>query len=393
MSTRFVIIGGNIAGTTLAESLRKENQDVQITLIERDHNPCYSRVLLPHYVKDKIPREKVFMKTLAWYGEHNIEFMHGVEALSIDATNRFVATSEGREIPYDKLIITTGGEVSTLPLPQREVAYFRGIEDADQIKTFISELLLAPEGERRMLVYGGGFIAMEFINFCKHFGLDCDVAMRSSGFWSKVISQGAQAILQKQVEASGFRMTTGVEIKALLGGDHVKGAVLSNGDDLPVSMVGVGIGIQPETHLFEGMGLTMGKTGIITNNYFETNVEHVYAIGDIAEFEDIMVGRTLGYGNWMNAQMQARVLAKTLTGTRTPFELVSSYSTNLLGKELVFIGDTSREHAKVRQLELTDDVSVEIFDRDDRTVGATLIGDVSKRAMITKAIKEQSYYV
>ena len=157
---RYVILGGNIAGTTFAETLRKLDPDAAITIIERDPHPCYSRVLLPHYVKGKIPREKLFLKQLDWYESQEIELMRNVEALSIDSENRFVATSEGREIPYDVLVVTTGGDVNTIPFANREVSYFRGIEDADQMLTLIRETESLHETQRRMVIDGAGCVAI-----------------------------------------------------------------------------------------------------------------------------------------------------------------------------------------------------------------------------------------
>ena len=82
--TNIVIIGGGIAGTTAAEEIRKANKDARITIIEQEFHPLYSRVLLPHYIKGKVPRERVFLKKPEWYAENNIELMGGVIAQSID---------------------------------------------------------------------------------------------------------------------------------------------------------------------------------------------------------------------------------------------------------------------------------------------------------------------
>ena len=177
-----------------------------------------------------------------------------------------------------------------------------------------------------------------------------------------------------------------------MGGESVEGVLLNNGEEIPAKMIGAGIGIHTERPLLEGVGLEIG-VGIKVNNYFETGVENVYAIGDIAEFEDVIVGRQLSYGNWMNAQMQGRVLAKTLSGQKTPFELVSSYATNLLGMEIVFVGDVSVEHSDdIRVVSSGEDHYVAVYDRGGQTVGGVLIGEVTKRAMITKSIKEQTRY-
>ncbi len=113
--------------------------------------------------------------------------------------------------------------------------------------------------------------------------------------------------------------------------------------------------------------------------------------GDVAEFYDVNAQRHRNVGNWMNALMQGRCVAKNMTGQETKFELVSSYATNALGLEIVFIGDTSREHA--------DDISVEgsvdsgsvsqLFYRGERLVGAVLIGDTKQRTELTKQMQKE----
>ena len=87
---KYLIIGGGVAGTTCAEELRKRDSQAEITILSEEHHPLYSRVLLPHYIKGKIPRERVFLKRDTWYGEQNIEWMPGVSAQHLDPKNKFV---------------------------------------------------------------------------------------------------------------------------------------------------------------------------------------------------------------------------------------------------------------------------------------------------------------
>ena len=136
---RYLILGGGIAGTSAAEELRKRDAAAEIAIVSEEQHPVYSRVLLPHYVKGKIPRERVFLKKETWYGEQNIEWLTGVRATNIDVKNQSVALSDGRELPYDKLLIATGGEIRTLPFERRGVAYLRTIDDTDHLLQLLGE--------------------------------------------------------------------------------------------------------------------------------------------------------------------------------------------------------------------------------------------------------------
>lgn len=383
-----VILGGGVAGTSAAEELRKANAEVSITIIEQEHHPLYSRVLLPHYVKGKVAREKVFLKTWEWYAEHRIDIMPGVRVEAIDTINRFVTTSEGRELPFDALILAGGGELNVMGGEPRGTSYLRGVDDADELVALIRETKMRPADEQRGVVIGGGFIALEYINIFAHFGITCDVVMRGKGFWSQLLSDHAQSILAARAIAGGVTLHFNERNPELIGEKSVEGVKLGDGSTLSAAIVGVGIGMHPDQSFYRDAGFDIER-GIITNEFFETKHPDVYAIGDGAEFLDQHVGRRVCYGNWMNAQMQGRAVAKTILGDRKPFDLVSSYTTNLLGMQMVFIGDVDRAAAdEVKQTFATSESSGEEYYRGGKLVGATLIGDVAERAAITARIRE-----
>jgi len=389
---RYVIIGGGIAGTTAAEALRGLDAEADITVIGEEDERLYSRVLLPHYIKGKVEREKVYLKKPDWYETHNITYQSGVFVSRIDVKNRFVATSESREIPYDALLVTTGGEVNLFDEDLRGVSYFRTLADADQLVKLIGEVKTLPKDEQKVAVYGGGFIALEYMNMFAHEGFDTTLLMRGIGFWSRMLSDVSQDVLLRYAKAQGVTVQMGVKDVTFVG-DKELSAVVFDGETVPARILGVGIGIHTEKALLKDAGIEV-EAGVVANEFLETNVKNVYTAGDVAEFYDTIVDRRLVAGNWMNAIMQGRTVAKTMHGERTAFALVSSYATNLLGKEIVFVGDTSRAHAEMIVQQVADEENaIELFERDGKTVGAILIGNVTTRQAITNAIKQKERYV
>lgn len=388
---RYVIIGGGIAGTTAAEELRKRDADAQIAIIEAEQHRLYSRVLLPHYIEGRVERDRVFLKKPEWYDEQHIELMLGVRVKKIDLKNRFVLTSQERELPFDKLLITTGGDLNLISEDMRGVAYLRTLDDADHLVQLLNEVKALPADERSAVVYGGGFISLEFLNIFEKHNIPAALVMRSGGFWSKILSPESQEVMKHHVESRGVRVYTNEQIE-LKGENELDGVKLKGGEVLPAKILGVGIGIKTDYALLEDAGIEHGA-GVVANSMLETPQENVYTAGDVAEFDDVVITRRVNYGNWMNALMQGRSVAKTMSGEPTPFELVSSYATDFLEKDAVFIGDVSREHADdVVQLVADQENAIELFERDGRTVGAVLIGDVTKRQEITNAIKARQKY-
>ncbi len=384
---QIIILGGGIAGTTAAEEIRKLDTESSITIIEQEFHPLYSRVLLPHYVIGKVLRERVFLKTWEWYQDQNIEIMPGTRVEAIDITNKFVATSEGRELPFDSLIIAGGGELNVIGGEPRGVSYLRGVDDADELIGLIRAIKLLPDDEQKGVIIGGGFIALEYINIFAHFGITSSVVLRGSGFWSQILSEHSQSVLAKKATDGGVALYFNEPSPAIIGDKEATGVRLSDESIIPASIVGVGIGMHHDNAFYQSCAIDCSH-GIITNEYLETNHPNIYAIGDGAQFLDINVNRSVICGNWMNAQTQGRTVAKTICGERAIFNLVSSYSTNLLGLQIVFIGDVDRKTAdEVRQTLAIDGASIEEFYRSENLIGAVLIGDISKRASITAQIK------
>lgn len=374
---------------TAAEELRRLDADSSITVIEQESEPCYSRVLLPHYVKGVVPREKVFVRAAAWYGEHNIEWQAGVWAAKVDTTNKFVATSEGREIPYDALLIASGGECKTIAEDPRGVSYLRTLADADQLRVLLNA---AKGADSSAVVYGGGFIALEYINIFAKYEMPTRVLLRGEGFWTRLLSPEASEVLCRHAALHGVEIIRNVgDITALEKRGVLTGVRTEQGDEYAATILGVGIGTQGDFSLLEGTDIDRDEYAILANEYLETSAAHVYTAGDVARFVHPLFGRQLQFGNWLNAQMHGRTVAKTMAGERTAFTLLTSYATQLLGLHVVFIGDTSRAHAEETRLVRSEDAAhSELFLRDGRIVGAILVGDMSTRAAVTKAITERA---
>ncbi|MBI4438245.1 NAD(P)/FAD-dependent oxidoreductase [Candidatus Uhrbacteria bacterium] len=382
---RYVIVGGGVAGTTAAEALRKRDAKSEITLVSEEHHPLYSRVLLPHYLKGKVPRERVFLKKEAWYGQQQIEWLTGIACEHLDPRNQFVGLTDGRELPYDRLLVATGGEVRTVDADLRGVSYLRTLDDADHL----AQILCEQPADARAVIFGGGFIACEYLNLFSHFRLPTTLFHRGAHFWTRSLGEEAGALIAKHLTERGVELHTRTQFVNLLGESELTGVVTSQGEHA-AHLLGVGIGTSPDFSWLKAAGVDVGA-GVRTNAFLETNIPHVYAAGDIAEFFDEIVGRHIQAGNWMNAMSQGRAAAHIMSGEREPFHLVSSYATNALGLEIIFVGDTLKDAAdEVRVLGSVHALGVtQIFVRQGRVVGGVLIGRNQDRAAITKAIQEQ----
>ncbi len=383
-----IIVGGGIAGTSCAEELHKLDSEANITIISEEHHPLYSRVLLPHYATGKVEREKCFLKSEKWYQDQNIELLLGQRAGRLDTKNKFIELDNARELPYDKLVIAGGTEPRTVSGEPKGVVYFWTIDDVDHMLPVISGLK-HDALRTQAVVHGGGFIACEFINVFQNYNIDTVVAFRGKHFWNKILNRQAGKLIQDHLEKENVQVLSEAEMTNTCGEQNLEAVDTTKGD-LPCSILGVAIGNSSELSWVQDSGVEINQ-GIKTDEFLETNITDVFAVGDIAESFDPIVDRQYCAGNWGRAMMQGRTVAKTLAGERTAHEQVSSYAISLLGLDITFIGDTDKRAAdevvvwgSVEQGALT-----QIFVRNDKVVGAAILGRNKDRRILTEAIQNK----
>jgi len=314
---KYLIIGGGVAGTACAEELRKAGADAEITIVSEENHPLYSRVLLPHYAMDKVTREKCFLKQIEWYAEQNIEIIMGQRAVKLNAENKFVELDDARELPYDKLVLATGTEPRLETGEPRGVGYFWTIDDTDHLIKLLGE-----PGHKQAVIHGGGFIACEFLNSFAYHELATTVVIRGEHFWNRILVPEMAEFFMGHLEKQGVKVLTNVKKFEVMGKSEVK-AVRTDGAETKCSVLGVAIGNEIDFGWLKEAGIEIGS-GIKTNEYLETSVPDVYAIGDVVESHDPVVDRQYMAGNWGRAMMMGRTVAKTMLGEKTEFRHVSS---------------------------------------------------------------------
>jgi NAD(P)H-nitrite reductase large subunit len=385
---KYLIIGGGVTGTTAAEELRKTDANAEITIISAEHHRLYSRVLLPRYVKGTLPREKCFLKKETWYDEQNISCVFGTWVNAINARDHFVSTSDGRKFVFDKLLIATSGNLIKFPNELRGISYLRTIDDADHLIDLLVETNSLPDEQRRAGIVGGSFIAVEYLNFFAQHKIQADLFMLEDTFFGGALDAESFAILRNRIESEGIKLHPNKSTTKLLGDTKIEGVECGD-EKFPLSLLAVGIGVRPDLAMFGDAGIDVNR-GIITNEFLETNAPDVFAAGDVAEFFDTFADRHVMVGNWLNAQAQGRVVAKTMAGERTAFSAVRAYSTNVCGVEVIFIGDTDANLAdKITKRGSTEENGVtQIFSRNERIVGATIVNRNADRSELTQRIQE-----
>ncbi len=379
-----IIIGGGIAGTTAAETIRVRDANATILIVGNEPYPLYSRVILPHVVRGKVAEEKAFLRTTDSYTEKRITYRSGVAAERIDTATRTVFFSDGSAAVYDKaLLIATGGTPRTLTVPGAEHANVLSFQTLDDARRLIDATRA-----RSAIVHGGGFIGLEFLMSFVHAGVHATSVVRGAGFFARVLDTYGSEMIGRTLEQNGITLDSNTEIKGIDVRDGRKTVHLSHGGPLVCDVIGSGIGLDLHTGFLAGSGIATGY-GVLADEYLRASAADVYVAGDVAEIVDPFAGVRRTVGNWQNALFQGKIAGANMTGGEEKYGALTSYSISCFGLPLTFVGAVEIV-ADARIVRRTNSGgSVQLIIKHDQLVGATCVGSFSERAAVTKLITER----
>ncbi len=389
---RYIIVGGGVAGTVAAETIRTADADARVVIVSAEDHPLYSRVLLPKYVKGDLPREKLFLRSWEQYAAKKIEVLRGKKVVAVDPAAHTATLDDGAVWEYEKLLLATGGEAM---LPEHlahlpHVLRFRTIEDAEAITSEVTRLASLSKKQRRAAVIGGGFIALEFPPFFAPHGIETHLLLRGPRYWHRVLSEQGSAAIERVLEAHGVLIHRNVEVSEAVGADDGLSLTLTDGSMLAVGALGVGTGIACVPACAAPAGVA-AERGILVNERLETNVADIWAAGDDAEFPDPLAGHRRLLGNWLNADQQGRLAGANMSGARRTFANVSQYATRIFDTVIAAVGDCPAEGGeRIVKEDTAAGTHLELWHRNGTLVGAVMIGLTVDRNRIIAAIKDKT---
>jgi 3-phenylpropionate/trans-cinnamate dioxygenase ferredoxin reductase subunit len=311
---RVVIVGANLTGGTAAAALREEGFDGEVILIGEEPHPPYERPpLSKEYLRGEQPFEKGLVRPDGWFEEQAIETRFGVRAERVDPGERVAVLQGGERVPYDALLLSTGGRPRTLPGgPGERVLYLRTIEDAERIRSHL-------EPGSRLVIVGGGFIGAEVAASARMLGLGVTVLERHEAPLVRAIGPEIGRMYAEIHREHGVDLRTGEGVDGVQ--ETADGAVVrtTTGAVIEGDVVVVGVGIQPNVELAEAAGLEVDN-GIVVDEYCRTSVEGIFSAGDVANHYHPVFGRRIRVEHYDNALKQGAAAARNMLGGDEVFD-------------------------------------------------------------------------
>tara|TARA_R100000935_G_scaffold2188_1_gene6333 strand:- start:1157 stop:2365 length:1209 start_codon:yes stop_codon:yes gene_type:complete len=303
-----LVIGAGQAGSSCVAKLRNSGFEGKITLIGAETVPPYQRPPLSKaYLLGDMALERLYLRPESFYPDHGIDLMLGTTVDSIDPAAQTIRVNGG-DMPYDDLVLTTGS------FPRRLPARIGGdLEGVHMVRDLTDVDTMGPRFTKgaRVLIVGGGYIGLEAASVAAKLGLQVTLVEMGDRILQRVAAPQTSDFFRDLHAAHGVTIREGVGLERLTGDTHVTGAQLSDGSELAVDFVIVGVGIGAATALADAAGI-VNDNGIMTDTHGRTSAPHVWAAGDCASFP--YRGGRIRLESVPNAIDQAELVAENIMG-------------------------------------------------------------------------------
>ena len=301
-----VIVGSGLAGYTTAREFRKLDPDTPLTLVCSDDGRFYSKPNLSNAFKLGKSHDTLATATAAQMAEQlnaTILTHHRVRALI--PTDRTLQI-EDSTLEYSHLVMALGADPIRLNIDGDGVDDIMAVNDLIDYGLFRQRI----EDKQRLVIMGAGLIGCEFANDLVNASFKVDVIDPADWPLSRLVPQPAGEHLQQALAEQGVNWRFGTTVQRIDRDDAGYQVTLADGSELSADAVLSAVGLVPRTGLAKAAGLAVNR-GIVVDRYLRTDHQNIYALGDCAEVD----GLVLPY--IMPIMHAGRALAKTLAGDAT----------------------------------------------------------------------------
>lgn len=390
---RIVVIGAGAAAYRFVNTYRELNKTDEITILSREPEAFYNRVLLPEYVSEHLGWEDLRKMRTADVMRLNFSLKTDTTVVEIDRTHRVVVDDQGNEYPYDQLLIATGSRPFVprdVPLQQPGIFTLRRRQDADRLRDYLKQQGDGRLANRRVLIVGGGLLGLELAAALRAIEVKITIVQRSNRLMERQLDATASSLLAREVEDRGIQTYFRNEVHTVFPAEgNGLNITFKSGKQISCDAVVYAIGTRPNVETARAAGLSVAG-GITVNDRLNTSDPAIHALGEVAEWRGQRFGITAA------AEQQADVLARGLAGDlsavyqgSTPMNILKFDGYDLCSIGSIAYPQEDQEYQEIVFSDLGQRYYKKCIIHQDRLVGAILLGDKNEFAEFKRLIEDK----
>lgn len=390
---KILIAGAGAASFRFIQNYREHNEKDEIHVFSKEDNLFYNRVLLPEYVTEELTWEQLLKIKQLELEKLHVHLHPKTLVDSLDTDKKIITDSNGETHAFDKLILATGSRAFIPRDVQIDLSgrfTMRNKSDADEFKAYLDATGLPPE-EQHVVIVGGGLLGLELAAALKHKNVKITIIQRASRLMERQLDKISSKLLALDVQERGIQIYFDNEVSTVFD-DEDSGELninLKSGKLITANAIVYAIGTIPNIEIAKENGIKCGR-GVVVNQHLQSSNPDVFAIGEIAQFNNQLFGITSA------AEEQATILANFIAG-----DISSTYNGSVLMNILKFndlslcsIGDINvPENDPSYEEVVFTDISRRYYKKcivkGDLLVGAVLMGDKNEFAEFKTMIESK----
>jgi len=314
MQQHIVIIGNGISGVTAARHIRKLS-DHRVTIISSETQHFFSRTALMYVYMGHMKFEHTKPYEDSFWKKNRIDLLYD-HVEKVNTREKKLLLRSGVEQAYDVLLIASGSQSNKFGWPGQQLKGVQGLYSYPDLKQMEEQT----RGAQHAVVVGGGLIGVEMAEMLCSRKITVTMLVRESAFWNNVLPQPEAQLISRHVRSHHVDLKHETELKVIEGDDQgrVQAVVTTAGERIACQFVGLTVGVSPNISFLQGSEVKTNR-GVLVNDFLQTNIPDVYAIGDCAERTYSLPGRREVEQVWYTGRIMGEAVAQTICGNPTRY--------------------------------------------------------------------------
>ncbi|MBA3971886.1 MAG: NAD(P)/FAD-dependent oxidoreductase [Bacteroidetes bacterium] len=314
MGKNIVIIGNGVSGITCARHVRKLSKH-RITVISSESEHFFSRTALMYVYMGHMKFEHTKPYEDFFWEKNKIDIIKKF-VKQVDTKNKLLLFSDDSSINYDVLVLATGSKSNKFGWPGQDFKGVQGLYNLQDLENMEENT----KGISSAVIVGGGLIGIEMAEMLRSRKIGVTFLVREKKFWGNILPLEEAEMINRHIREHHVDLRLEAELKEIKGDStgRVSSIITNKDEEIPCQFVGLTVGVSPNVDFLKDSGIETDK-GVLVNDFFETNVIDIYAIGDCAQFRVPPEGRKPIEQVWYTGRMHGETLAKTICGQQSAY--------------------------------------------------------------------------
>ncbi len=362
------MIGCGSAALSALKQIRKLGSEDEVKLVTMENYAPYSPMALPYLLSGRKKESDIYLTENNFFDNMKATLITGRRVDAIHPRDKSVAYDNGERESYDTLLIATGSQPLRPQIKGLDGANFLGFHTLDDYHEMLQQLREGSE----VAVLGAGLVGMEVASALSERGYKVTVLEKEKGVLPLSFDQPVGAYISQIYAEHDVSIFTNKEVTEIRNASKSRKIYCADGDVFQADLLVCCVGVASRVSMLEGSGIEAHR-GILVDNRMSTNMDGIYAAGDVAEAPNFLTGKNGLSPILPSAVEQGKIAGSNMVGEKAFYDgWLSMNLYNFFGHLAVSIGKFMADPADEVLIDKSEDKREyrKIVCRDNRLVGA-----------------------